>query len=172
MDNLTRTRQERILALDRQLRAGKYPNCTSFAAYWKEHFGYERCFDRRTILRDINYLRDMHRAPVEFDSKRKGYYYTDPSWQLPPFLTISRPEMLNLLMAWRAMTLYRETPLEKTLGGIFDKLSMALAGELDLGGDRIETKFSFYASPPRLVDPDVWQSVFDALRTNHILEID
>lgn len=124
MDNLTRTRQERILALDRQLRAGKYPNCSSFADHWRERFGYEHSLDRRTIWRDIEYLKNMHRAPIAFDAKRKGYYYTDPAWPLPPFLTISRPEMQNLLLAWRAMALYQETPLAKNLGAVFEKLSM------------------------------------------------
>lgn len=172
MDNLTRTRQERILALDKQLRTSKYPNCTSFANSWQERFGYERRLDRRTILRDIEYLRDMHHAPIAFDAKRKGYYYTDPAWPLPSFLTISQPEMLNLLLAWRAMTLYRETPLEKNLGGLFEKLSLAIAGELDLGSERLETKFSFLASPARPIDPEIWQIVFDALRTCHVIEME
>lgn len=114
----------------------------------------------------------MHRAPIAFDTKRKGYYYTDPSWPLPPFLTISRPEMQNLLLAWRAMALYQETPLAKNLGAVFEKLSMAIGDEFDLGDNRLESKFSFYSSPARSVSPEIWQAVFDALRTCHVLEIE
>jgi proteasome accessory factor B len=172
MDNLTRTRHERILAIDRQLRGGKYPNCASFARYWQERFGYEKKLDRRTIMRDIAYLRDMHRAPIEFDFGRNGFYYTDPSWPLPPFLAINELEMMNLLLAWRAVTLYRETPLAESLAGLFGKLAAAVAGEVNLDSRPMESKFSFYASPTRPVDPEVWKAVFDAVRRLRTLDIE
>lgn len=172
MDNLTRTRHERLLALDRQLRAGKYPNCSSFALYWQERFGYEKRLDRRTIMRDIAYLRDMLRAPIEFDSKRNGFYYTDASWPLPSFLALNEPEMMNLLLAWRAVSLYRETPLADSLGGLFDKLSAAVADQINLGGRAMEAKFSFYASPTRPISTKIWKTIFDGVRLRHIVDIE
>ena len=172
MDNLTRTRHERMLALDRKIRSGEYPNCATFARYWQERFGYEKRLDRRTIMRDIAYLQDMHRAPIEFDIQKNGYYYTDASWTMPPFLAVNEPEMLNLLLAWRAMSLFRETPLAKSLSGLFDKLSAAMAGELGLDGRSVASKFSFYASPGRPVAPETWKAVFDGVRLRRVLEID
>ena len=39
--------------------------------------------DRRTIRRDIDYFRYQLLAPVKFDCVRNGYYYTEPTYQLP-----------------------------------------------------------------------------------------
>lgn len=68
-ENLTRTRLERIILLDQELRANHYPNCSSFAKKLAERFGYEKPVNRRTILRDIDWLRDICRAPLKWSDK-------------------------------------------------------------------------------------------------------
>lgn len=44
------------------------PNCSRIAAEFE--------VDRRTALRDIEFMRDRMRLPVEFDAKRNGYHFS------------------------------------------------------------------------------------------------
>ena len=48
----------RLLFIDKKLREGTYPNCTSLAAGWE--------VSTKTILRDIAYLTDSLQAPIEY----------------------------------------------------------------------------------------------------------
>jgi len=61
----TRPPLERMQWLDRQLRQGAYPGAADAAAVFE--------VSRRTILRDIDYMRLMLGAPIEYDRRRKGY---------------------------------------------------------------------------------------------------
>jgi hypothetical protein len=81
---LYRSQFHRLLSLDERIRAGKYPNCTSFAREWE--------VNEKTIQRDIEFLRDSRGAPLVYDAAHKGFAYADgngasragqsESWQL------------------------------------------------------------------------------------------
>ena len=47
---------------------------------------------RRTVFRYLEYLRELD-APLDYDRKKKGYYFTDPFWQLPP-MKLSEGDLL------------------------------------------------------------------------------
>jgi predicted DNA-binding transcriptional regulator YafY len=70
----------RILAFDKEVRFGKYPNRFSFSVDYE--------ISDRTVARDIAYLRDFLDAPLEYDQKRKGYYYVK-EWTPPSIFSIS-----------------------------------------------------------------------------------
>lgn len=58
-------RLQRILELIREgTRAGSLPNCG--------HFTRELEVSRRTLMRDLDFLRDDHHAPIAYDDSRKG----------------------------------------------------------------------------------------------------
>lgn len=57
-----------------QIRRMQYPNCSSIA----EQFS----ISTRQAARDIEYLRDSLNAPVDYDFRRKGYFYTDDAFVL------------------------------------------------------------------------------------------
>jgi predicted DNA-binding transcriptional regulator YafY len=65
----------RIAAIDRAIRAGEYPNARTIAREL------EVC--PRTIHRDIEFIRDHLQAPLAFDPVRNGYFYENPSFELP-----------------------------------------------------------------------------------------
>jgi predicted DNA-binding transcriptional regulator YafY len=66
--SIPKTALARIYFIDREIASGKYPNTRTLAEV------YER--GTATISRDIEFMRDMMDAPLEYDFKRKGYYYT------------------------------------------------------------------------------------------------
>ena len=65
----------RIYLIDEEIAAEKYPNTPKLA---KE---YETSIP--TISRDIEFMKNRLNAPIEYDYKRKGYYYTQKTFRLP-----------------------------------------------------------------------------------------
>ena len=70
-------RLQRILEMVREgTRAGSLPNCG--------HFIRELEVSRRTLMRDLDFLRDDHHAPIAYDDSRKGFRLTDATFKLAP----------------------------------------------------------------------------------------
>jgi predicted DNA-binding transcriptional regulator YafY len=61
-----KVRINRILKIDDEIRANKYPNAATLSEKLE--------VTRRTILRDIDYLRLMYQAPIEYDFTKRGFY--------------------------------------------------------------------------------------------------
>ena len=80
----------RLMELDRQIRAGKYPNCLTFSKAWE--------VSQKTIQRDIDYLKFQLDAPLAYNRVEKGFYYTDLNWFLPS-VSLSEGELFALLVA-------------------------------------------------------------------------
>ena len=67
----------RIFEFDLKVRGGWFPSRSSFTT---------QCgFCERTVARDIEYIRERLGAPLAFDKRRKGYYYSKP-WNFPSIL--------------------------------------------------------------------------------------
>ena len=65
--NRNRVQLRRLLALDERIRMQRYPNCGGFAREWE--------VPRKTVQRDIDYLRDQLGAPLAYDQTHRGYSY-------------------------------------------------------------------------------------------------
>jgi len=79
-----KAQERRILRIAEEIRAGNYPNARTLSEKLE--------FSQRTILRDIDYLRDTHNAPIEYDHTKQGYYYTDSTFFIRSVL-LSREEL-------------------------------------------------------------------------------
>lgn len=69
------SRLERIYFFHQKLKSNRFPNASSLIEEFE--------LSRATAHRDISYMRDRLLAPLEFDSSRKGFYYTDNDFSLP-----------------------------------------------------------------------------------------
>lgn len=73
----------RIQWLHKKMAVGSYPNAQRLA----ERFG----ISHRQAQRDLDYLRRELGAPVEYDTSRKGFYYTEP-YSLPVLFSSDNDE--------------------------------------------------------------------------------
>ncbi len=72
----TRPPLRRIFWALRQLRSGRPLKATDLAQQFEVHV--------RTAYRDLDFLRDEWRVPVEFDRAQGTYRLTEPTTTLPP----------------------------------------------------------------------------------------
>ena len=118
-----------MLRIHDELRRGTLVNCTKLVKTL------EVC--RKTIVRDIAFMRDRLELPIDYDAGIQAYRYTHPVNAFPT-VQVTEGELLALLVAQRALEQYRGTPFhrqlevafEKLAGGLRDKISFSPADEL------------------------------------------
>ncbi|MCF7688189.1 MAG: WYL domain-containing protein [Cephaloticoccus sp.] len=126
---LSRPPLERMLKIHDELRRGTLVNCTKLVKSLE--------VSRKTIVRDIAFMRDRLDLPIEFDPRISAYRYTQPVTSFPT-VNVTEGELLSLLVAQRALEQYRGTPFhrqlevafEKLAGGLRDRISFTPADEL------------------------------------------
>ncbi|MEO5958080.1 MAG: WYL domain-containing protein [Opitutaceae bacterium] len=126
---LSRPPLERMLKIHDELRRGTLVNCPKLTKALE--------VSRKTIVRDIAFMRDRLDLPIEYDPQIQAYRYTHPVNAFPT-VHITEGEVLALLVAQRALQQYRGTPFhrqleiafEKLAGGLRDRISFSPADEL------------------------------------------
>ena len=94
---------ERMLRIHQALQSGKFPNASTLAR--------EIEVATKTIHRDIEFMRDRLGLPVEYDSARIGYHYTEQVSAFPN-IQITEGELFALIVAEKALQQYRGTNFE------------------------------------------------------------
>ncbi len=120
---------ERMLRIHEELRRGALVNCTMLMHALE--------VSRKTVVRDIAFMRDRLELPIEFDAGIQAYRYTEKVNAFPT-VNVTEGELLALLVAQRALEQYRGTPFHhqlevafgKLAGGLRDKISFSPADEL------------------------------------------
>jgi hypothetical protein len=64
-----------IQTSDNEARKDRYPNASKLAVHFE--------LTVKSAQRNIDHFCDQLRAPLEYEKSQKGYYYTDPTFQLP-----------------------------------------------------------------------------------------
>lgn len=126
--------------------------------------------DKRTIQRDLDFLRDHYNAPLENSSSR-GYYYSEPGWEIPD-VSLSERDLFSLLIARRAVALYRGTPIADRLNRIFNKVAGSLSQKIDIHPDYPSNGILSFAPEPVLeVNEKVWSRLLGAIRNRRSINI-
>ena len=148
-------RLQRILELIREgTRNGSLPNCG--------HFVRELEVSRRTLMRDLDFLRDDHHAPIAYDDSRKGFALTDPTFCLPP-IQLSRREIFSFSIARKLLERFEGTPLEMDMRSVLAKIADGLRGTVSLDIESLTDQFTVLSEDYARVDPDVWQQAAKAI---------
>lgn len=158
----TKTQFMRLQALDEAIRKGQYPNCLSFSQEWE--------VSQKTIQRDIEFIKYVLGAPIEYNRGKQGYYYTDSNWFLPA-LSVSEGELLALALGAQAATLYQGTPLAEKLDKILEKIVASLPDTLSVVPEDIMNNVSFAGNPARTIDPEMWITFVRAIALHTVLDV-
>ncbi len=152
----------RIHQIDAMLRAGKTPS--------PEYLAEKLETSRRTIDRDIRFLRYSLDRPIEFDPVRGGYYYTKEAPPLPD-LPFTEGDLFGFCIMEQMLTLFRGTELETQLRSTFEKLASGLTEQLSVSWESVAEAISFRAtSNPIPVDPELLDAARRAVMDHEEVE--
>ena len=150
---------ERFVWFDAEARKDRFPNATKLAEKFE--------LSVKSAQRTIDHFRDRLQAPFEYESSKKGYYYTDSTFQLP-VIRISEEELLALLISRKLITEASAGSLADELGSVSQRLSSLLAANLP-GKARPEDAFSFRWKNISPTDPLTFKVVTSALLQGKLL---
>lgn len=136
----SRARFARIYYIHNQLYSGKYPNVPVLAR--------ELEVSSRTVERDIEHMRDMLGAPVEYDYLKKGYYYSKADFQLPP-MRLTEGELVALFLGQKLLAQCAGTPLEEYVRSAFEKIVTVMPEGISVDWMTLEHAISFDLEPLR-----------------------
>jgi predicted DNA-binding transcriptional regulator YafY len=142
------------MAIDQAVRAGRLPTTKKLS----EELG----DGRRTIGRDIEFMKDQLRAPIKFDFVRNGFVYTDPTYHLPCF-QMSEGELLALYLVERMMEPLRGTPFEADLRRAILKLKELLPDGVSIRVDEIADLLSVLPASQPLYNPECFRALTSAV---------
>lgn len=150
-----KVKTERILNVAKHIRDMNYPSSTVIAKLEEVH--------PVTIRHDVDFLRDRYHAPIAYDKRKKGYYYTDKSFNISDVL-LTESEVFAITTMLPLMEQYKNTPLESSFKSVFDKISELLPKEqIDVNLSFID-EVQFIADPTPSIEPAVFTKVFKAIR--------
>jgi len=156
-------RLQRILELIRAgTRAGALPSCG--------HFTRELAVSRRTVLRDLDFLRDEHHAPLAYDASRKGFRLTNPTFQLAP-VELTRREVFSFAIARKLLERFEGTPLAMDMRSVLAKMADSLRGNVSLDIESLTDQFTVLAEDHARVAPDVWHRAGRAINQRERLHL-
>ncbi len=151
---------QRMMRIHTLLNNKYYPNCTSI--------GKEFELSVRTIMRDIDFMRDRLRLPIEWDGKRNGFYYTHEVDHFPQ-MSMDEAETFALLVAHKAIAQYRGTPFQRPLESAFRRLTGQLDQNVRYSMGSVEEMLSFRPFAPDDADLKVFEALTRALRERRVL---
>jgi len=115
----TRPQMERLFRIVAEVQKGEYPNCATFQKLFE--------MNRRTILRDIEFLRDRLKAPLEYDASRNGYHLIGDFHLMPP-LDLKDEDFLTLYFLQQCLAPYEETEIGNHMKKSFKRMFGLLTG--------------------------------------------
>ena len=122
------------MRVHQRLMDGKFPNCRKLAR--------ELEVSSKTVMRDIDFMRDRLGLPIEYDQLQFGFRYTEPVTHFPT-VEVSEGEVVALLVARKALEQYRGSPYERPLAAAFDKICRGLQDRIQFGWDAVDGAVSF-----------------------------
>lgn len=153
---------ERMLHIHKAIRAGNFPNATRLAA--------ELEVSTKSIHRDIEFMRDRLGLPIEYDSRRFGYFYTEEVGAFPT-LQISEGELVALIIAEKALQQYRGTKFEKPLLSAINKIQQSLPDTVSLNLADVEQTISFRTRAEPILNIEILDALAKATVQRRELEL-
>jgi predicted DNA-binding transcriptional regulator YafY len=160
-DRIGKTRRPlfRIYEIHEAIRSGTYPNCNQLAK--------QLSVQRKTIQRDISFMRDELKLPLVYEESLHGYYYDTDVSDFPIFQTTAE-ELAGLFLARTALESVRGTPLAEVMQKVFAKLTRGMLGKIQFAWSDLDEAFSRKSieSSPR--DVKLFGQIADAV-LNHFV---
>ncbi len=154
-----------ILKIDQSIRNGDYPNAKKL----NQEYGWN--FSRSTFGRYIEMMRSDYGAPIDFDYKKNGYYYTDTTFYLHHVM-LKEGELLTLSTILPLLEQYKNTPMEKSFRDLMQKLVQMLPDSITVDSALINNEVHFISEPVTTLAEGVFESVLKATKLHQTLKIE
>lgn len=153
----------RMLRIHELIQEGGHPNCFSLATEFE--------VSPKTIQRDIDFMRDQLRLPLEYSALNRGFYYTRKVSSLPQ-VAMTEGEIVALLVAQKALEQYQGSAFEKPLKAAFEKMTSQLEDEGTFSFKELGQAISFRPVGCAIQELKVFDTLSKAMLRGQVVEFD
>ena len=161
----------RLMKFVAEMRKNNYPNAGSFARLLRkadEEESIPCTCSSRTIMRDIETLKNEYNAPIEYDPVNRGYFLLNPNWELN--VPLINDDVLSMsMLSTRLASDFLPEPVKSKANTAMDN---ALAGNSSKFFDDAMIESILCATGIKsAVNPEVFRKVFDAWRRHQVIKL-
>lgn len=163
---LNKKQLERLIIIHNIIKSGVYPSREKLRRLYLEQTGYAR-LSLLTVYRDVETLRVNFGAPVEYDKRKKGYYYLDENFEFA-LNSISPEEAFYLSAAKTLLSSFEGSPVYKQIADAIDFVT----DTQKIGKSALLKRIAVPPTPRFVTNEGIWKKVLEALQENLIVEFD
>jgi proteasome accessory factor B len=152
-----------MLRIHQAIQSGNYPNATGLAREFE--------ISTKSIHRDLAFMRYNLGLPLEWDSQKNGFYYTEEVRDFPS-MQISEGELVALFVAEKALQQYRGTSFEKPLLSAIKKMTQSLPDTISLDLSEVQQAISFRTRAEPILDLQFFDTLARATAQRQQLTIE
>jgi len=160
----SRDTSARLLKIRQLIASGTFPNAGTLAA--------ELSVSRRTIKRDITWMKTWWELPIAYDRRRHGFFYTEPVDQLPGVPGLTEHEISALFFVHKAAEHYHGTSLHAPIQMLLQKFTAHLDRTVRYSLHDLESALSFRPFAPEVIDNARFEAVTRGLQQSLKLTFD
>ena len=118
--------------------------------------------DRRTILRDLDYLRDRMGIPIEYDASQRGYYLSGPVKNMP-LLEMRESDLLWLFVGQHLLQQAGNDELANQVRKSFQRISNLLGSTISVRWDQLSAVLSSKTAGLGAAELQTFRAISEAL---------
>jgi proteasome accessory factor B len=151
----------RMMKIHRLIEDRTYPNCRKMSEEFE--------MSVRTLKRDIEFMRNRLKMPIEFDVPKNGYYFTR---SVPHFPTVplSEREMVWLFLAQKGIEQYRGSSIHSVLETAFSKMTAGLDDSVKFSMGNLDEVISIRPFGPGDAELETFELLTRAIRERKVVE--
>jgi predicted DNA-binding transcriptional regulator YafY len=153
-----RQQLERIMAIDRYIREGSYPNADKMADILE--------VSRRVIYNDRSFMIYRLGAPIEYDRERGGWFYTEENWILPGMM-VTEGELIAFFLSMEISKRFIGTDLESPLRSAVEKIARAVKGPVSVDTNVLRSHYTFSGPTTSTMNEETLLDLHHAIINRH-----
>jgi predicted DNA-binding transcriptional regulator YafY len=161
-----KTQLLRLVFIDRKIRegmkSGNYANCSNMAQEYE--------VSSKSIMRDIDYLKNQRDAPIAYDARKRGYFYSEENFKLPA-IDINASDLFALCITEKVLKQHENTPIYEKLRSIFHKIEESLPEKVSIEPSWVNSSISIVGEHRTLIEPHIWAVIAEALQQSKLLSL-
>lgn len=155
-----RPQHERIHVILRMIHDRSLPNATDFME--------ELEVTRRTIMRDLDYLRDRMKMPIDYDKKERGYYFSGKVEGVP-LLEMRASDLLWFFVGQHFLRQAGDDELANLIRESFQRISGLFGSKVSVSWSQLEGLLSAKTSGIGEAELRTFRAVSDALARSRVI---
>lgn len=156
------TKLQRVLRMSAMIQGGSYPSVKTFIDRFE--------VSERTVLSDIEFLKNRFYAPLAYSRLQRGYFYTNTDWKLPT-LPVAQGQLLALFLSVELTERYLGTSFEQPLRDAIQQIIELLPQDVQVSMSELAHHYSIRPGASAKTSPETLLALQQAIQNRYPVDM-